>query len=130
MKYYYFTLECIYKQKQEDITKEIWLLMMSTIPSTMDHLGVMTNNSRMLVDLHGCLLTVLGDNVFTLLNVGCVNNSLAHWTRDLLGLVLWDFVALSVNMFLALGWMRAIAVSFMTSISLVVSISSMMSNNL
>ena len=104
--------------------------MMSTIPSTMDHLGVMTNNSRMLVDLLCCLLTVFSDNVFTLLNVGYVYNSLANWTRDLLGLMLWDFVALSVNMFLALGWMRAIVVSFMTSISLVVSISSMMSNNM
>ena len=104
--------------------------MVSTISTTMDHLGVMTNNSRVLVDLLCCLLTVFGDDVFTLLNVGCVNNSLADWMRDLLGLVLWDLVALSVNMFLALGWMRAIAVSFMTSISLVVSISSMMSNNL
>ena len=104
--------------------------MVSTISSTMNYLGVMTNNSRVLVDLLGCLLTVFSDNVFTLLNIGCVNNGLTHWTRDLLGLMLWDLVALSVNMFLALGWMRAIVVSFMTSISLVVSISSMMSNNL
>ena len=76
--------------------------MVSTISTTMDHLGVMANNSRMLVDLLGCLLTVLGDNVFTLLNVGCVNNGLAHWTRNLLGFVLWDLVTLSVNMFLTL----------------------------
>merc|ERR1719187_1014098 len=95
--------------------------------TSMDNLGIMTHNSRTVVDLLSCLLTVFSDNVFTLFDVGCINNSLAHLTRDLLGFVLWDLVTVSVNMFLT---MRLRAVSFMTSISLMVSISSMMCNNM
>ena len=89
----------------------------------MDHLGIMANNSRTVVDLLGCLLTVLSNDVFTLLNVGCIDNGLAHWPRDLLGLVFWDLVAHLLNMLLTL---RGRAVTFMSisaisSISLVIS---------
>merc|ERR1711875_148974 len=69
-----------------------------TIPSTsMSHyLGVMANNSRAVVDLLRCFLTMSGDDVLTLLNISSVYNNII-FLMALLALVLyWLLVALLV----------------------------------
>ena len=49
-------------------------LSLAMIRSMSDDLAVMTNNSRAVVHLLVCLLTVLGHNILTLLGVGGVHN--------------------------------------------------------
>ena len=71
--------------------------------TSVDNLGVMTNNSRAVVNLLGDLLAVLGDDVLALLDVGGVHHSLAHGPGDLLGVVLGDLVALLLNILVTLG---------------------------
>merc|ERR1719320_1936833 len=69
-----------------------------TIPSmSMSHyLGVMANNSRAVVDLLRCFLTMSGDDVLTLLNISSVHNNII-FLMALLALVLyWLLVALLV----------------------------------
>merc|ERR1712013_675392 len=69
-----------------------------TIPSmSMSHyLGVMANNSRAVVDLLRCFLTMSGDDVLTLLNISSVYNNII-FLMALLALVLyWLLVALLV----------------------------------
>ena len=55
-----------------------WLSLTLTIPSmSMSHyLGVMANNSRAVVDLLRCFLTMSGDDVLTLLNISSVYNNI------------------------------------------------------
>ena len=71
--------------------------------TSMDDLGVMTNNGGAVVNLLGDLLTVLGDDVLALLDVGGVHHSLAHGPGDLLGVVLGDLVALLLHVLVAFG---------------------------
>ena len=71
--------------------------------TSMDDLGVMTNNGGAVVNLLGDLLAVLGDDVLALLDVGGVHHSLAHGPGDLLGVVLGDLVALLLHVLVTLG---------------------------
>jgi len=60
------------------------------------HLGVMANNSRAVVDLLRCLLTMSGNDVFTLLDISSVYDNII-FLMALLALVLyWLLVALLV----------------------------------
>jgi len=67
-----------------------------------DNLGIMTNNSGTVVDLGLGLSALGGECLLTLLDVSCVNNSLAHWSGNLSGVLLWNLVALLLNMLLTL----------------------------
>ena len=96
----------------------------------------MTNNGRAVVDLLMGLSALGGEGLLTLFNVGCVNNSLAHWSWNLSLVLLWDLLAHLLNMLLTL-WGRAVtfmSISAISSISLVISSMSIttiatMSNN-
>jgi len=55
------------------------------------------------MDLLMGLSALGGEGLLTLFNVGCVNNSLAHWSWNLSLILLWDLVAHLLNMLLALG---------------------------
>merc|ERR1712221_41805 len=57
--------------------------MVSSNNSMADDLGVMTNNGRAVVDLLMGLCALGGEGLLTLFNIGCVNNSLAHWSWNL-----------------------------------------------
>jgi len=77
---------------------------MVSISMALDDLLVMTNNSRAVVDLLVVFLTVFSHNILTLLNISGVDNSLADWSWNLVGLVFWDLVTLLLHMFLTLGF--------------------------
>ena len=107
----------------------ISLAIVTCITMSLDDLSVMTNNSRAMVDLGVGLGALSGESVLTLLNVGGVNNSLAHWSGDLSGVLLGDLVALLLNMLLALGSRRISMVSWISfSLSLSMSRVSMADN--
>merc|ERR550532_2229307 len=90
-----------------------------------DHVGVVTNNSGAVVNLGVGLTALGGEGVLTLLNIGGVNNSLAHGPGDLALVLLGHLVALPLHMLLALG---TGGVSVVTSLSISLSLSlSMMS---
>ena len=78
------------------------LAIVTSIGAMADHLGIMTNNSGAVVDLGLGLCALSGEGLLTLLDVGGVNNSLAHWSGNLSGVLLWNLVALLLNMLLAL----------------------------
>ena len=90
------------------------------IVTSMDDLGVVTNNGGAVVNLLVRLLTVLGHDVLALLDIGGVHNSLAHGPGHLAGVLLGDLVALLLHMLLALG---AGAVSMVTSLGISLSLS-------
>jgi len=73
------------------------------VVTSMDNLGVMTNNSGAVVNLLMRLLAVLSQDVLTLLNVGGVHHSLAHGPEHLAGVLLRDLLALLLHVLLALG---------------------------
>jgi len=75
----------------------------TTMMSMSNNLGIMTNNMGTVVNLLMCLLTVSGDNFFTLLNVCGVNNLLADLLGDLARVFLGVLVALLVLLVLAVG---------------------------
>ena len=54
------------------------------------------------MDLLMGLSALGGEGLLTLFNIGCVNNSLAHWSWNLSLVLLWDLVAHLLNMLLAL----------------------------
>ena len=58
-------------------------LSISLVVTSMNLVGVMSNNMRALVHLGVSLTAVLGDNVSTLLNVGCVHNHIILLMADL-----------------------------------------------
>jgi len=94
-----------------------------------DNLGVMTNNSRAMVDLLVSLLAVLGHHILALLNVGRVNNHIIFFMA-FLSLVLDGFlVALLVGLAEALevvvGLVAISWLSLSISISLGISMASM-----
>jgi len=95
-----------------------------------DNLGVMTNNGRAVVDLLMGLSALGGEGLLTLFNVGCVNNSLAHWSWNLSLVLLWDLLAHLLNMLLALGSrgvslasISRLSISFSLSVSLSITMS-------
>merc|ERR1719435_94517 len=93
------------------------------IPSmSMSHyLGVMANNSRAVVDLLRCFLTMSGDDVFTLLNISSVYDNII-FLMALLALVLhWLLVTLLVWLTEALLVVVLVVSSFSLSFTLVVS---------
>jgi len=97
------------------------LAVVSSIAVTSgDNLGVVTNNGGAVVDLGVGLGALGGEGVLTLLDIGGVNNSLAHGPGDLAGVLLGDLVALLLHMLLALG---ARAVSMVTSLGISLSLS-------
>merc|ERR1719435_61288 len=100
-----------------------WLSLSLTIPSmSMSHnLGVMANNSRAVVDLLRCFLTMSGDDVFTLLNISSVYDNII-FLMALLALVLHRLLVT------LLGWLTEallgvvlVVFSFSLSFTLVVS---------
>merc|ERR1712194_688179 len=68
-----------------------------------NHLGIMTNNMSAVVNLLMSLLTVSGDDVLALLNVGGVHNGLAYLLGDLAGVLLGMLVALLGFIVMAFG---------------------------
>ena len=73
------------------------------VVTSVDNLGVMTNNSGAVVNLLMRLLAVLGHDVLTLLDIGGVHHSLADGPGHLAGVLLRDLVALLLHVLLALG---------------------------
>jgi len=93
------------------------------IVTSLDNLGVMTNNSAAVVDLGVGLLALSGEGVLALLNVGGVHNGLAHGPGHLAGVLLGDLVALPVHLLLALGTAGVASISWLSlSLSLGVSL--------
>merc|ERR1719320_2427796 len=75
------------------------VLVMTTITAMMsmsNNLGIMTNNMGTVVNLLMCLLTLSGDDFFTLLNVCGVYNLLTDLLWDLARVLLRVLVALLV----------------------------------
>merc|ERR1719320_2209359 len=94
------------------------VLVMTTITTMMsmnNNLGIMTNNMSTVVNLLMSLLTVSGDDFFTLLNVCCVHNLLADLLGDLTRVLLRVLVALLV---LLVFTVRSGRVSMASSISI------------
>merc|ERR550532_748698 len=91
-----------------------------------DHVGVVTNNSGAVVDLGVGLAALGGEGVLTLLNIGGVNNSLAHGPGDLALVLLGHLVTLPLHMLLAL---RTGGVSVVTSLGISLSLSMMSVSN-
>merc|ERR1719233_1248370 len=75
-----------------------WLSLTLTITSmSMSHyLGVMANNSRAVVDLLRCFLTMSGDDVFTLLNISSVYDNIIFFMALLALVLYWLLVTLLV----------------------------------
>ena len=71
-------------------------LSLAMIRSMSDDLAVMTNNSRAVVHLLVCLLTVLGHDILTLLNVGGINNGVIFLMTFLSLIVDWSLMTLLV----------------------------------
>jgi len=71
--------------------------------TSLDNLGVMTNNGAAVVHLGVGLLALGGEGLLALLDVGRVNDSLTDGPGNLAGVLLGDLVALSVLLLLALG---------------------------
>merc|ERR1719435_668138 len=107
------------------------LTLTITIPSmSMSHyLGVMANNSRAVVDLLRCFLTMSGDDVLTLLNISSVYNNIIfllallalvlHWL--LVTLLVWLTEALQVVVTVVSVTRLSFSISFSVSFTLVVS---------
>merc|ERR1719435_539519 len=109
------------------LSLSISLTLTITIPSmSMSHyLGVMANNSRAVVNLLRCFLTMSGDDVLTLLNISSVYNNII-FLMALLALVLnWLLVTLLVWLAEALEVVVTVVsitrLSFSLSFTLVVS---------
>merc|ERR1719342_339151 len=97
-----------------------------------DNLGVMTDNSRAMVDLLVCLLAVLGHNILALLNVGCINNDIIFFMTFLSLVLDWLLVALLVWLAEALEVVvRLVAIPWLSlSISLGISLAMTTMDNL
>merc|ERR1711951_5726 len=102
---------------------------LSMVSSMRDNLGVMTNNSRAMMDLLVCLLAVLGHNILTFFNVSGVNNDIIFFMAFLSLVLDWLLVALLVWLAEALEvvvWLVAITwLSLSISISFDISMTSM-----
>ena len=83
--------------------------------TSLDNLGVVTNNSAAVVHLGVGLLALSGEGLLALLNVGGVHNGLAYGPRHLTLVLLWDLVTLSV---LLLVTLRATGVSSIAGLSI------------
>ena len=71
--------------------------------TSLDNLGVMTHHGAAVMHLGVGLLTLGGEGLLALLNVGGVHDGLAHGPGHLALVLLGDLVALSVHLLLALG---------------------------
>ena len=71
-------------------------LSLAMIRSMSDDLAVMTNNSRAVVHLLVCLLTVLSHDILTLLNVGGIKNGVILLMALLSLIVDWSLMTLLV----------------------------------
>jgi len=97
---------------------------MSTM-TVSNNLGVVTNNSRAVVDLGGSSVALSGEGFFTLLNVGSINNGFADRAGNLALILDWLLVALSVLLVMALRSTGISRLGFSLSITLAISVSSM-----
>merc|ERR1719206_1102516 len=89
------------------------------------YLGIMANNSRAVVDLLRCFLTMSGDDVLTLLNISSVYNNII-FLMALLALVLyWLLVALLVWLAEALFVVVMVVSRFGISLGFTLVVSSM-----
>ena len=99
----------------------ISLSLSLAVMSVSNNLGVMTDNSGAVVNLLGHGVTVLGDDVLALLNVGGVHNGIVDLVANLpwhLALVLLgDLVALSVNLIVTLGSARVSSIARHATVS-------------
>ena len=102
-----------------------------------DNLGVVTNNSRAVVNLLGDRVAVLGHDVLTLLNVGGVHNGVillvANLSWHLALVLLGDLVALSVNLIVTLGSARVSSIAWLSirlGLSIPLAVSVTMGDNL
>merc|ERR1711955_110437 len=77
-------------------------LSISTGVTSMNLLRIMTNNLGAVVDLGVLFLTVSGDNLLTLFNVGGVNNDVIFLMALLAVLLFWSLVALLLYILVAL----------------------------
>jgi len=77
-------------------------LSISTGVTSMNLLRIMTNNLGAVVNLGVLFLTVSGNNLFTLFNVGSVNNDVIFLMALLAVLLFWSLVALLLYILVAL----------------------------
>jgi len=77
-------------------------LSISTGVTSMNLLRIMTNNLGAVVNLGVLFLTVSGDNLLTLFNVGGVNNDVIFLMTLLAVLLFWSLVALLLYILVAL----------------------------
>jgi len=77
-------------------------LSISTGVTSMNLLRIMTNNLGAVVNLGVLFLTVSGDNLLTLFNVGGVNNDVIFLMALLAVLLFWSLVALLLYILVAL----------------------------
>jgi len=77
-------------------------LSISAGVTSMNLLRIMTNNLGAVVDLGVLFLTVSGDNLLTLFNVGGVNNDVIFLMTLLTVLLFWSLVALLLYILVAL----------------------------
>ena len=95
--------------------------------SSLDDLGVVSNNLGGVMHLGVALLALSDQLLHTLLNVGGVHNGLAHLSGDLGLMLLGHLVALVLNMVLAL---RSRGVARWVSLSISLVVSGAMGNNM
>jgi len=101
------------------------LLITISAMTMSNNLRVMTNNSRAVVNLSVSSVTLGREGFLALLDVGGVNNSLAHWAGDLSGVLDWLLVALPVLLVMTLRTSGISRLSFSIGITLAISVSSM-----
>merc|ERR1711872_576389 len=94
------------------------------------NLGVMSDNSRGVGNLLMDLLTVGGDDILTLFNVGGVNDGLASLAGNLARVLLGDFMALPILLVLAFWTSRVSLAGLSLSISLGLSFSFTLTNSI
>ena len=90
-------------------------LVISMRVTSMNLVRIMTNNLGAVVDLGVLFLTVSGDNLFTVFNVGGVNNDVIFLMTLLTVLLFWSLVALFLYIVVAL-WSRGMGISSMVTL--------------
>merc|ERR1719320_831430 len=96
-----------------------------TSMSMSHYLGVMANNSRAVVDLLRCFLTMSGDDVLTLLNISSVYNNIIFLMALLALILYWLLVALLVWLAEALKVVVMVVSRFSISLSFTLVVSNM-----
>jgi len=101
-----------------------FFVTMSIATMSSNNLGVVSNNSRALVDLSVGSMTLGCESLLTLLDVGGVDYSLAHRAGNLAGVLNWLLVALPVLLVMTFRSSGVSWLSLSISITLAISISS------